>query len=142
MTKYHEDVNVTFKSDYKVLTKSLWGRTLLFGDKFAFEIPKGFQTDFATIPRIFWPLLAPSDDTILVPSIIHDYLYENEVVCGYFVENGKLNNKNCLTISRVQADLILREKMKSFGAGIIKRNLVFMSVRVFGWTRWNKKLSK
>ena len=38
-------------------------------------IPSGFQTDFASIPRIFWSIQSPYDYKNIAPSILHDYQY-------------------------------------------------------------------
>ncbi|ECG8634089.1 DUF1353 domain-containing protein, partial [Salmonella enterica subsp. salamae] len=40
------------------------------------EVPAGFVTDLATIPRIFWSLMPP-DGKYAKAAIIHDYLYDN-----------------------------------------------------------------
>jgi hypothetical protein len=38
-------------------------------------IPKGFETDLASIPRVFWPIAAPHEYKNIAPAIIHDYQY-------------------------------------------------------------------
>ena len=38
------------------------------------KVPRGFVTDFASIPRAFWSLMPPTS-TYTHPAIIHDYLY-------------------------------------------------------------------
>lgn len=38
-------------------------------------IPAGFQTDFASIPRIFWPIQSPYDYKNIGPAILHDFQY-------------------------------------------------------------------
>ena len=38
-------------------------------------IPKGFQSDFASIPRVFWPVQSPYDYKNIAPAILHDYQY-------------------------------------------------------------------
>src|SRR5256885_9984018 len=38
------------------------------------EVPKGFVTDLASVPRIFWSYLRP-DGNYAYAAIIHDYLY-------------------------------------------------------------------
>ncbi|WP_139385602.1 DUF1353 domain-containing protein, partial [Salmonella enterica] len=40
------------------------------------EVPAGFVTDFASVPRIFWTIL-PSDGKYAKAAIIYDYLYDN-----------------------------------------------------------------
>jgi len=37
-------------------------------------LPKGFVTDFASIPRVFWSVL-PRDGDYVYAAVIHDYLY-------------------------------------------------------------------
>ena len=36
------------------------------------EVPAGFKHDFASVPRIFWPILSPTGRYSL-PSVLHDY---------------------------------------------------------------------
>jgi hypothetical protein len=44
-------------------------------DGLSLTIPKGFKTDFATIPKAFWSILPPIGRANLA-FIIHDYLYQ------------------------------------------------------------------
>ncbi len=139
--KYTENISVEYRNGDKILLAPLWARTKIKGGIFAFKIPKGFKTDFASIPRIFWTFIAPEDQSILIPSIIHDFVYSNHKIKGYdLCKKDMCNVTENIThlFTRKQADLILREKMKSFGAGIIKRNLVYIGVRLGGWLFWNK----
>lgn len=136
--RYTEEVNVAFKKKWKYLTKPLWIRTQEEWGTFTFQIPSGFKTDFASIPRLFWSFIAPSDSTILVPAIAHDYLYSHTWIEGYELVEGKLGQEKKVRFNRLKADLLLRDKMRSFKARIIKRNLVFLAVRLFGWWRYKK----
>jgi hypothetical protein len=43
------------------------------------EVPIGFVTDLASIPRIFWSLL-PTDGSYTFAAIVHDYLYWTQPV--------------------------------------------------------------
>ncbi len=38
-------------------------------------VPKSFETDLASIPRVLWPILAPQYSGYVAPAILHDYLY-------------------------------------------------------------------
>ncbi len=40
-----------------------------------YTVPKNFETDLASIPRLLWPLFAPQYSGFVAPSILHDYLY-------------------------------------------------------------------
>lgn len=135
---FNEKVSIMLKKKKHVLTSYLWGRTKIFGDVTAFKIPTGFKTDLASIPRIFWAFISPLDYVIQVPAVIHDFLYKTHKPWVYTLENKKLRFRRKIQFTRKQADMVLREKMKSFGAGIIKRNLVYLMVRIGGWKAWNK----
>jgi hypothetical protein len=86
-------------------------------------IPKGFWTDFASIPKIFRSFI-PVNDTHLKAAIVHDWLYYT----------GTLYGKK---ISRRTADLWLLHACKECGTGWIKREIMFAGVRTGGWSPWN-----
>lgn len=44
------------------------------GNTYEFVIPKGFLTNFASVPRPFWSLFHPLDERMLVASCVHDYV--------------------------------------------------------------------
>jgi len=82
------------------------------------EVPVGFQTDFASIPRIAWRYIDPEDPCIAYPSVIHDHLYSTQAC------------------SRETADQVLREAMQVAGARIDQRAVVYRMVRLFGGSYW------
>ena len=60
-----------------------------------FVIPKGFQFDGASIPRIFWFLLNPIG-LLLIPGLIHDYAYKFSKLKFRSGEWGPvMNQKEC-----------------------------------------------
>lgn len=79
------------------------------------EVPEGFVTDGASIPRIFWSILGPFG-SYLKAAVIHDYLY----------------SANNTTFTRKQADLIFKEAMFNDGVPWYKRDPIYMAVRVGG----------
>ena len=78
-------------------------------------LPKGFVTDGASIPRLLWWVGKPFDLPTLLPSFVHDYLY------------------NETAIPRLIADLIFLDMMKENGVGFLKRSAYFWMVLFFGW---------
>ena len=80
------------------------------------EVPEFFETDFASIPKIFWNILDPEEPCILFPSLIHDFLY----------------SKGDKAYSRKNADIVLRSAMNYCGAPKWKSFLVYYAVRIFG----------
>jgi len=79
-----------------------------------FIIPKGFKIDFASIPRPFWVFASPATGLYRKPAAIHDYCYKTKI------------------ISRKEADDLFLENMKFMGVNVIKRNIIYWAVRIFG----------
>jgi hypothetical protein len=46
-------------------------------DGFEFHVPDGFLTDYASVPRILWPLIPSTDFLWDAPSAGHDFLVRN-----------------------------------------------------------------
>jgi len=82
-------------------------------------IPVGFITDFASIPRIFWPFISPIDEHGKA-AVIHDYMYtiryDKKSVC----------------------DKIYLEALTVLKVPEWKKFLLYNGVKYFGWYRWTK----
>ncbi len=39
-------------------------------------VPAGFRTDFASVPRAFWPFMSPTG-ILLIPGLLHDFYYRH-----------------------------------------------------------------
>lgn len=95
-------------------------RTCIFGEPHTFEVPQGFKTDFASVPRFpgaWWIAGA----TAQRPAVVHDYLYRTQLV------------------SRKEADQIFLEAMQCDGIGWTHRNLMYAAVRLGGRAAYNKE---
>lgn len=82
------------------------------------SVPKGFETDFASIPRIFWNILPPFG-TYGKASIVHDFLY------------SVLSND--LQYTRADCDKVFLDAMGILGTNVIVRYSMWVAVRSFGW---------
>ena len=83
-------------------------------------IPKGFETDFASIPRFLWSVFPPHWKPYREAAIVHDYLYMNKTIIS----------------SRAFADaefrrILIRNKVNIFIAW-----LFWLNVRIFGGKRF------
>nr|DAS31626.1 MAG TPA: Protein of unknown function (DUF1353) [Caudoviricetes sp.] len=85
-------------------------------------VPKGFRTDYASVPRIFRNIIN-SYGKHGRAAVVHDWLYSNQ--CK-------------IDITREEADKIFLEIMKECGVGSIKRNLMYRMVRLFGASHFRK----
>jgi hypothetical protein len=89
------------------------------------DVPVGFITDFASIPRIFWSIL-PRDGIYTYPAIIHDYLYWEQ------------------PFLRPTADEIFRIGMEEFDVSDTSVKAIYWSVVAGGGFAWdtNAKLKE
>jgi hypothetical protein len=88
-------------------------------------VPKGFITDLASIPQVFWSLLRP-DGEYAYAAIIHDYLYWFQ------------------TRPRVETDTIFKLGMADFSIPAPTIESIFRAVRLGGGASWdnNARLRK
>lgn len=96
--------------------------------KWQITVQKWFETDFGSIPRIFWSLFNPTE---WVSYILHDYLYSTKWI--FYDESSW---KFC-AINRKQVDAILKEALQIEWCSKIKASIIYMAVRVGGWYNWN-----
>lgn len=97
------------------------------GDMFV-NIPRGFVTDFASIPRGLWNVFPPATSKFSKAAVVHDLLYKR----GY-IERAKHHVK----LSRKECDDILMEAMDVAGCSWLTRHVIYAGVRVGGWKPWN-----
>jgi hypothetical protein len=90
-------------------------------------VPKGFNTDKASVP--VGVIIKRDDRYIIDAALVHDYLYVKQMICGKFIK-------------RKEADKIFKAIMKHVGASWIKQNTAYLGVRVGGWRYWNKRAKR
>lgn len=86
-------------------------------------VPKGFITDFASVP---WPasMLIPMSGQYNQAAVLHDYLYSIQ------------------TLPRKRCDDIFLEAMTVLGVNVFKRQIMYRAVRIGGWMPWNDHARK
>jgi hypothetical protein len=89
------------------------------GNKDVFTVPAGFKTDFASVPKLFWNILPPTG-RYTKAAVLHDWLYSTHAV------------------SKEDADGIFRRVMEEEKVGTIKRNIMWLAVKWFGGSAYNK----
>jgi len=84
-------------------------------------VKAGFITDGTSIHKVFWVVLSsPFEGPVVYGAVIHDGLYTSMV----------LPRKVC--------DGLLRKMIIEAGYNSIKANLVYIAVRLFGSSHWEK----
>jgi hypothetical protein len=81
-------------------------------------VPRGFVTDFASIPQGFWSLGLSPNGTYSKAAIVHDFLYWSQ---------------GC---TQLQSDNILLIAMKESNVDLPLRNAIYQGVRFGGAAAW------
>lgn len=104
------------------VTARTWQLTRALGwsasDGFHASVPVGYDTDFASVPRILWPILPPTG-SYTKAAVLHDWLYWEGLT------------------TRAEADAYFLEAMRDCGTALWQRVLIYMGVRIGGWWTWN-----
>ena len=87
------------------------------------EVPVGFMTDLASIPRIARSIIPQIGDQN-GPSVIHDWCYRHHWK------------------TRALSDGLFLTGMRVAGVNWARRNIIYSAVRVGGWVTWNKRKPK
>lgn len=87
---------------------------LIWDGEERYEVPAGFITDLASIPRVFRWLLEQNGGSRRA-AVLHDYLYRTHVT------------------SRAQADELFSKALKAEGVNPIGGFLYWAGVRLGGW---------
>lgn len=115
---HFEDAGLRGASRCLRLTKRFRYRS----SKGVIEVPEGFITDGASIPKAFWNILSPFG-TYFAAAIIHDFLYSLESTYNF---------------TRKEIDLIFKEAMYNDGVDWLTREIVYRAVQMFGGFSFKK----
>ena len=85
----------------------------------AITVPRGFVTDFASVPRLFWSIFPPIG-RYGYAALFHDYVYWQQIG------------------TRNEADLVFRDTMDELEVPAWKRAVLFWAVRLFGFIAWRQ----
>lgn len=77
------------------------------------DVPFGFKSDFASIPRIFWPILSPFGNYAQA-AVVHDLCYRE----GLF--------------TRKISDKLMKKGMKYLKVGYWQILIIYFAIRIFG----------
>lgn len=89
----------------------------ILSDNKKLTIKSGYIYDGASIPRILWSLIGSPFQFSY--AIVHDALYQSEL------------------LTRSESDSIFIEILKLKGVGFLKRNSMYIGLRLGGWVTWN-----
>ncbi len=96
--------------------------------------PANYETDLASIPRIFWSILAPEELSLAAP-LFHDLIYR----CGGSLPQDGLNPFDGKLYERKEVDDLFLELMKKAKIPRWKRTAAYLAVRGFAAFAWKKQ---
>jgi len=87
------------------------------------RVPKNFESDGASIPRLLWRLVSPCiHQSTIRASIAHDFLYRTTPE-GW---------------TRKEADQLFRDLCKRDGLADFRATIAYLGLQLFGWWSWGK----
>jgi hypothetical protein len=96
--------------------------------------PANYETDLASIPRIFWSILAPEELSLAAP-LFHDLIYR----CAGSLPEDSLNPFDGKVFERKEVDDLFLELMKKAKVPRVKRTAAYLAVRGFAAFAWKKQ---
>lgn len=88
------------------------------------RVPKGFESDLASVPRLLWPLIGSHELSIVAP-VVHDYLYRSR---GQYWAVDRKHYMN-----RADADRVFLRLMELEGVKTWRARGAWLAVRLFAW---------
>lgn len=93
-------------------------------------VPKGFITDFASVPRFLWSIIPPYGKYTKA-AVVHDFLYKHRPLV-LAMDGGQE------PISRKDSDGIFSRIMKELGTSTWRRWSMYKCVSKWGYKAWNE----
>lgn len=104
-----------YKKNGNIMATTLAPLVYERNDETTYIVPEGFETNFASTPKLIWNLFPPIDKWTNA-SILHDWLYE-----GHGVANRK------------EADKVFKQACKDSCVNGFSAWLMWLFVRAFAW---------
>lgn len=102
-------------------------------------VPKSFVMNFASVPRIFWPI-CPPDGLLLIPSVFHDFGYEYRGLIFRYRDDslGFVGSWLFKFMDRKEIDGFFEYLGKEVNDITIFPVTAYVILRAFGMFAWNK----
>ena len=94
-------------------------------DAMLYVVPSGFGNDLASVPRVAWPAIDPTND-VAPAALVHDWLYASRGLVRPWLPK----------ISRAKTDAIFRRALVANGVSSARAWTMWSAVRVAGAKAW------
>lgn len=122
----------TLDKDYWLVTKAFTYYVDYNTKKLRVDVPLGFLTDGASVPKLFWNIIPPWG-RYGQAAIVHDWLCENL----YFLDE----NDQKVPITRKECDLTLYEAMHVLGVPPSTGKMIYCAVSAYRMTFGTSKVN-
>lgn len=108
--------------------------------EYTIVVPKGFLTDFASIPRWAWPIIGHPTGPYGCAAVVHDWIYALSApeLLGYLNSYVDLDPP----LSRKEGDQMFLDGMEVLGIEWWRKTLMYSAVRVGGNGGWGENRKK
>lgn len=97
-------------------------------------VPKGYKTDLASVPRIFWAIISSFELSLAAP-VFHDLIYQ----CAGELLEGTVEPFPRQKFERSEADNLFLELMTKANVPRWKREVAYYAVYYGAWWAWKKR---
>lgn len=136
-----QPLNIPISDDQYKLTDDYTYRYKKDGAIYSITVPKGYVTDGASVPRLFWSLTGIHPDGLIrAPALIHDFIYDHRGRLPWGSQHDvELQQVIRHVWTRKEADKLFAVMMRDAGMSKIRRRLAYLAVRGFAmtWRFWN-----
>jgi hypothetical protein len=98
-------------------------------------VPAGFRTDFASVPRIFWPIMSPTG-VLLIPGLLHDFYYRHHFLIA------PDHSPVFALLGRSWGDNMLQQVCTEVNGMVVASAVAWSALRVGGGIAWNSARKK
>ena len=88
-------------------------------------VPANFRNDLASVPRVAWPAIDPTND-VAFAAIVHDWLYATRGCVRPWLAK----------ITRAKADAVFYRALRVNGVGYFRAQSMWLAVRMGGAKAW------
>ncbi len=121
--------------DYALTLPGRYGYDFCEKKDYTYCVKKGFKFDGASVPRLFWIFISPTD-TVFIASMFHDYAYRKGVI--EIVDDYDYERPTKIFISRKSSDALFRDLAIEISGLKIIPYIAWAVVRVFGVFSFNR----
>jgi hypothetical protein len=97
-------------------------------------VPKDFVFDFASVPKILWPVLSPTG-VLLLGSVLHDFGYRYGGLIA--TTHGVNPTPRFLKLTKNQLDMLLAEISTAVSSSVLPGAAAVLGLKIGGWLAWN-----